>query len=297
MEFKCGYISIIGRPNVGKSTLINNMVGQKVSIVTWKPQTTRNRLLGIVNRENAQIILIDTPGIHQPKNQLGKYMQKAVNSAISGIDGILYVIDAEKPIVLEDEKMIERVLKEAPAIVLLNKIDRVDAEKIAEKIKYLGEKFPKIQAVIPIAAIKGKNIDMVFDEILKILPVGERHFDEDYYTDQSIRFLASEIIREKAFRVLEKEIPYGIAVIINSFKETKNIIHIDADIVVQKDSHKGIVLGKNGETIKKIGTYARQDLEEILGQKVFLKLFVKVREDWRDSRNFLRDFGYNSKDL
>lgn len=297
MEFKCGYIAIIGRPNVGKSTLINNMVGQKVAIVTWKPQTTRNRLLGIVNKDNAQIILIDTPGIHKPANQLGKYMQKAVNSALAGVDGVLYVFDAEKNIIEDDIMMLERVSKESPVIVLLNKMDRVTPEKIAEMIKELHIKFPNIQAIIPTAAIKGKNLDMVFDEILKVLPIGERHFDEDYYTDQPTRFLAAEIVREKAFRVLDKEIPYGIAVVVNAFKEKNNIIHIDADVVVQKDSHKGIVLGKGGETIKKIGTYARQDLEEILGQQVFLKLFVKVREEWRDSKNFLKDFGYDSGDL
>lgn len=298
MSFKCGYIAIIGRPNVGKSTLINNMVGQKVAIVTWKPQTTRNRLLGIVNREDAQIILIDTPGIHKPKNQLGKYMQRAVNSAISGVDGIIYVFDAEKPIVKEDTLMLERLYKESPIIVLLNKMDRVSPEKVADMIKAIDEMFPNLKAIIPTAAIKNKNLDLVFEEVIKLLPEGEKHFDTDYYTDQSSRFLASEIIREKVFRVLDKEIPYGVAVIVNTYEEQiNNVTYIEADVIVQRETHKGIILGKRGETIKKIGVYARQDLEEILEQKVFVNLFVKVREGWRDAQNYLKDFGYDYNDF
>ncbi len=294
---KCGYAVILGRPNAGKSTLINQIIGEKVSIVSWKPQTTRNRIIGIYNEKNTQVVFVDTPGIHAPKNELGKFMMHSVKVASEGVDAVIYVIDAEKGLDLSD---VERIKKNVNAgnktVVAVNKVDHVTKEKVAEILIELN-KLDGLTAVVPISALRGKNVDALKKEIVALMPLGEKMYDSEQYTDRNMRFMASEIIREKALRLLDKEIPYGIAVSINKYEYRENgILDIDADIIVQKQQHKPIVLGKKGAMIKKISTYARQDLEEMTGDKIFMTLWVRVKEDWRDDLTLLNNLGYNKRD-
>lgn len=294
---KCGYAVILGRPNAGKSTLINQMVGEKVSIVSWKPQTTRNRIIGILNEENVQVIFVDTPGIHAPKNELGKFMMHSVKVASEGVDAVLYVVDSEKGLDLSDvERIRKNVSSGNKVVVAVNKVDHVTKEKVAEILIELN-KIEGLTAVVPISALKGKNVDALKKEIIALMPEGEKMYAEDQYTDRNMRFMASEIIREKALRLLDKEIPYGIAVSINKYEYRENgILDIDADLIVQKQQHKSIVLGKKGEMIKRISTYARQDLEEMTGDKIFMTIWVRVKEDWRDDIGLLNNLGYNKRD-
>lgn len=295
---KSGFICIAGLANAGKSTLINSLVGEKVAIVSWRPQTTRNKILGIVNGDGYQMVFIDTPGIYDAKNHLGEYMMKAVDSGLKGADGVLYVIDAGKGIKKEDYGFIETNAEKMPVIVVLNKEDAVTRETMLDCIQKLTQ-FPALKAVVPISAKKSENLQPLLDELLPLLPEGTQMFPEDMYTDASMRFMATEIIREKALYLLDKEIPYGIGVSINKFeaREDKPIYDIDADVIVEKPSHKAIVIGKGGETLKKIATAARLDLEEMTGQKVFLTLYVRVKPDWRDSEYIMRTLGYDAKDL
>ncbi len=297
-DYKYGAVAIIGKPNAGKSTFVNNAVGEKVSIVSWKPQTTRNEILGIYTDSEAQIVFIDTPGLHAPKNTLGKYMMKNVTSALDDCDMVLYVVDAEKGLKDDDIKNIERYLSiPKDTIVAVNKIDRVEKIKVAEIFARLGE-LKDVKAFVPMSALRGKNVKVVLDEIKKLLPLGEKVFEDDDYTTSNMRFMAAEIIREKALRLLGEEIPYGIGVNINKYEYRDNrgtLVDIDADVVVEKNNHKSIVLGKGGSMIKKMSTYARQDLEKIIGAKVFLTLWVRVKENWRDNQLVLNDLGYNKK--
>ena len=294
---RCGYAVILGRPNAGKSTLINQIVGEKVSIVSWKPQTTRNRIIGILNDENVQIIFVDTPGIHAPKNELGKFMMHSVKVASEGVDAVIYVVDCEKGLDINDVERIKKNVESGNKVVVaVNKVDHVTKEKVAEILIELN-KLEGLVAVVPISALRGKNVDALVKEITALMPEGEKMYAEDQYTDRNMRFMASEIIREKALRLLDKEIPYGIAVSINKYEYRENgILDIDADLIVQKQQHKPIVLGKKGEMIKKISTYARQDLEEMTGDKIFITLWVRVKEDWRDDLSLLYNLGYNKKD-
>lgn len=294
---RCGYAVILGRPNAGKSTLINQIIGEKVSIVSWKPQTTRNRIIGIHNDDNLQIIFVDTPGIHTPKNELGKFMMHSVKVASEGVDAVIYVVDSEKGLDIND---VERIKKNVSVgnkvIVAVNKVDHVTKEKVAEILIELN-KLEGLVAVVPISALRGKNVEALLKEIEKLMPIGQKLYADDQYTDRNMRFMASEIIREKALRLLDKEIPYGIAVSINKYEYRENgILDIDADVIVQKQQHKPIVLGKKGEMIKRISTYARQDLEEMTGDKIFMTLWVRVKEDWRDDLGLLNNLGYNKKD-
>ncbi len=297
-EYKSGFICIAGLANAGKSTLINSLVGEKVAIVSWRPQTTRNKILGILNGKNYQIVFVDTPGIYDPKNKLGDYMMKSVESGIKGADGIIYVIDAAKGIRKEDYAFIEENSAKSPLIVVLNKEDAVTRETMLDCIQKLTP-FENVKAVVPISAKKKNNLEPIIEEILDILPEGVQMFPEDMYTDMSMRFMATEIIREKALYLLDKEIPYGIGVSINKFemREDKPIYDIDADVVVERQSHKAIVIGKGGSTLKKIASEAREDLEEMTGEKVFLTLYVRVKPDWRDSEYIMRTLGYDVKDL
>lgn len=298
-EQHTGFVAILGRPNAGKSTLINTLVGEKVSIVSWKPQTTRNKILGVRNEDNYQLIFVDTPGLHVPKNALGEFMMRSVSAAIEGVDAIIYVVDGERGLSAEDKINIEKYAKanEGRVIVALNKIDHITRARVAEILAEINN-LKGYSAVVPISALKEKNIAPLIDEIKKHIGVGQKLFPDDMYTDRSISFLVSEIIREKAFRLLDKEVPYGVGVMINQFKENENgVTEIDASVIVQKDAHKPIVLGKNGEMIKKIGTYARQEIELLVGGKVFLTLWVKVKEDWRDNPFVLADIGYGKNDL
>lgn len=294
---RCGYAVILGRPNAGKSTLINQIIGEKVSIVSWKPQTTRNRIIGILNDKNTQIIFVDTPGIHAPKNELGKFMMHSVKVASEGVDAVIYVVDSEKGLDLSDVERIKKNVEGGNKVVVaVNKVDHVTKEKVAEILIELN-KIEGIHAVVPLSALRGKNVDALVKEVSALMPEGEKMYSEEQYTDRNMRFMASEIIREKALRLLDKEIPYGIAVSINKYEYRENgILDIDADIIVQKQQHKPIVLGKKGAMIKRISTYARQDLEEMTGDKIFMTLWVRVKEDWRDDIGLLNNLGYNKRD-
>ena len=293
--FKTGYVTIIGKPNVGKSTLINYMVGEKISIVSFRPQTTRDRVLGIVNDEDSQLILVDTPGIHNPKNRLSEYMMKNVSSSIDGVDAIVYIIACDKAL---DEKEISQIQRYSsmgtPFFIEINKCDEVKQDVIFKKIEQLKD-VSSVLAIIPISAKTGKNVDYLKSEIKKILPEAEARFDEDEITDKSTRFIVGEYIREKALKLLGDEIPYGVGIVINKFQYRENgIVDIDADIVCEKQAHKSIIIGKNGAMIKEISSQARKDMEELLQTKVFLTIFVKVKEDWRNNPSVLSNLGYSN---
>ena len=298
VEFKSGYVTIMGRPNAGKSTFINTLIGEKIAIVSWRPQTTRENIMGIYNEENYQIVFTDTPGIFKPRNKLGNFMVKNIEVSSEHVDVILYILNAEKDFNEIDKENIENFLdKGYNVIVAINKVDRVTKDKVVSFMSILNN-YPKIKAVVPMSAKSGKNVNIVLDEIKKLLTDNIKYFEDDLYTDKTVRYMCGEIIREKAFRLLDKEIPYGIGVEIIEFDETKKgIINISADIICEKQAHKKIILGKNGAMIKQIATYARQDMEDLLNEKVFLTLFVKVEPDWRENLNVLRDLGYDVKKL
>lgn len=294
---KFGFICIAGLANAGKSTLINTLVGEKVAIVSWRPQTTRNKLYGIVNGDGWQMAFIDTPGIHESKNKLGEFMMQSVQSGLKDVDGILYVIDAAKGLRKEDYEFFETHAR-VPIVAALNKTDSVTRETVLFSLEKLN-KINGIRAVVPISAKKGDNLDPLKEELIRLLPEGEAMFPEDMYTDSSMRFMAAEIVREKALYLLDKEIPYGIGVYINKFeaREDKPIYNVDADIVCEKPSHKAIIIGKGGEMLKKIAVQARKDLEEMCGAQVFLTLYVRVKDNWRDSDYLMRELGYDLKAL
>lgn len=284
--FKSGFVAIVGRPNVGKSTLLNTLAGQKIAIVSNKPQTTRTAIRGIINRENAQVIFTDTPGIHKPQNKLGEKMAETIDDAVEGVDLILYLIEAtDKGIGLANEFILNKVkAQKARAILVINKVDSVKKENILELIKLYSEKH-NFEAIIPISALKNEGIDVLLDKIIELLPEGPAYYDTEEWTDQTERQIVEETIREKALRSLDDEVPHGIAVEVVSMKkrENKELYDIEATIYCEKRTHKGIIVGKNGAMLKKIGERAREDIEEMLQCKVNLQLWVKVKEDWRDN--------------
>ncbi len=296
--FKSGFVTIIGKANVGKSTLLNALVGEQVAIVSWRPQTTRDKIIGIMNGDNYQAVFIDTPGIHKAKNELSKFMMKNVESALDGVDIVIYVINGEKNIDENDLKLINQyAAATTPFIVVINKMDVADKEKVLGMIDTLKD-IEGIDSIIPISAMKGKKLDILKERIHENLKEGVQFYPEDMITDKSVRFMVAEIIREKAMKFLGEEVPYGVAVNINLFKERDdNLIDIDADIVCEKKAHKPIIIGKGGAMLKKIGTTARQDIEKLLDSKVFLNLWVRVKDDWRDSEQLLNELGYNIKDI
>ena len=289
---RTGFFAIVGRPNVGKSTLLNRILGEKIAIVSSKPQTTRGRILGIETRGEDQFVFIDTPGIFQAKNTLGDYMVKVATGSMQDGDAVVLLADAAfKPGDVE-EKIISQLKRAGiPAILALNKVDLCRREQIAETIAAYAV-LHDFAAVVPISAKSGKNVDELLEECRRFLHEDDWIFDEDMITDQTQRQLASEIIREKILRTIDREIPHGIAVVIEDYKEEDGLTRIRAEIFCEKESHKGILVGKNGETLKRIGSYARQDLENLTGTKVYLNLWVKVKENWRDSARGISDFGY-----
>lgn len=295
-NFKSGFISIIGRTNVGKSTLINNLVGEKVAATVNKCQTTRTAIRAIVNRENSQMIFIDTPGIHKPKTKLGEIMNETAWGVIPDSDITLFIVEATSEKIGKGDKLILEKIKEKnkKTILIINKIDLIEKEKLLNLIKLYNEEY-KFESTIPISASKGENTDRILDEIEQHLPYGPAYYDIEEYTDQTERQLVEEVIREKALKLLDEEVPHGILVEVEkmNLRETtkgQEIYDIEAVIYVLRNSHKGIVIGKSGSMLKKIGTYARQDTERMLETKVNLKLWVKVKEDWQENNNILKRF-------
>ena len=289
---RSGFVNIIGNPNVGKSTLMNALVGERLSIITSKAQTTRHRIMGIVNGEDFQIVYSDTPGILKPNYKLQESMMKFVKGAVSDADVILYVTDTvEQPSDRNSEILEKIALSGIPVLLIINKIDLTTQEKLEELVAFWQQRLPQA-TVIPASAREGFNIGGIFDRILSLLPEGEPFYPKDTLTDKTLRFFASEIIREKILLTYDKEIPYCCEIEIDSYKEEAAIDRISASIYVARDSQKGIVIGHKGEKLKKVGQAARQDLERFLDKKVFLQLFVKVNDDWRNSDRQLRRFGY-----
>jgi GTP-binding protein Era len=290
--FRSGFVAIIGRPNAGKSTLMNRLVGQKIAIVTSKPQTTRNRIQGIVTKPQGQIVFIDTPGLHEANSALGRQMMKEVAAALEGIDVLLLMADASQMHPQADDLLLEKAKRfRGKTILALNKIDRLPKPKLLPLIDAFAKAF-EFAAIVPISALKGDHCEELLDEILGRLPEGAPYFPEDQVTDQPERFLAAEIVREKAIQVMYHEVPYALAVIVEKFEETPKLLRIELTMHVERNSQKKILIGHKGEMLKKIGTEARKELETILGTKIYLGLFVKVVPDWRESPQKVRELDW-----
>ena len=297
-SFRSGYVAIIGRPNVGKSTLMNRLIGQKIAITSKKPQTTRNRIQTVYTDERGQIIFLDTPGINKAKNKLGDYMLNAAVSTIKDADIILWIVEPCEYLGNNEQMIADKLGNtEIPVILVINKTDQFKPEKVLESID-LYRKAYDFSEIVPLSALKGDNVNELLKVLFRYLPEGPMYYDEDTLTDQPVKQITAEIIREKSLYSLENEVPHGIAVVIDRFKEREQneqdpITDIDATIICEKDSHKGIIIGKGGSMLKKIGSNARYEIEELLGTRVNLKLWVKVRKDWRDSDIQLKNFGYD----
>lgn len=297
---KSAFIAIIGRPNVGKSSILNKLLGQKVAIVSSKPQTTRTRIMGVLTEGKDQLVFLDTPGMHKPKNSLGDYMVRSINESVAGVDACLLVTEAGQEIRENERMLIEKVKKlDLPCVLAINKTDTInDKEVILEQIiKYSKEM--NFDAIVPVSAETGSKLDELKEELKKFTSEGGHFFPDDTLTDQPEKVLAAEMIREKILRLTEKEIPHGTAVVIERMKmrDDKNLMDIDATIYCERDTHKGILIGKKGAMLKKISTYARQDMENFFGCKVNLKTWIKVKEDWRNKENLMRSFGFDSNDF
>ncbi len=293
--FRSGYVSIVGRPNVGKSTLLNSILGDKIAIVTRRPQTTRNRIIGVKTTSDAQIVFIDTPGIHRPKERLGEFMVREARAAVKEVDIILFMVEPHMP-TPADERVLEFLKdtlskKPRPFFLLINKIDLIKKPELLLIIDAYSRLY-EFDEIIPISALKGDGVDRVVNMIIEYLPEGPKYYPDDMVTDQLERFMVAEMIREKIMTLTEDEIPYSVAVEIINWEEKSDIIVIGANIYVEKESQKGIIIGKKGNRLKKIGTLARQDIERLLNTKVYLELWVKVKEDWRDRPGILRELGY-----
>ncbi len=293
MAHKAGFVNIIGSPNVGKSTLMNALVGERLSIITSKAQTTRHRIMGIVSGEDFQIVYSDTPGVLKPNYKLQESMMDFVHTALVDADVILFVTDIYEDIKIE-EKILSKIKNStAPVLLIINKIDLGDQTKLEEKVEYWKNEVPKAE-VIPVSALKKFNINYIFDRIIALLPESPGFYDKEQLTDKPEKFFVSEIIREKILMNYKKEIPYSVEVIVEAFKEEEKIIKIRAEIIVVRDSQKGIIIGHQGKALKKVGTEARKDIETFFEKQVFLELFVKVNKDWRDSDTHLKRFGYSN---
>lgn len=298
-SFKSGFVSIIGRPNVGKSTLMNRLIGEKIAIMSNKPQTTRNRIQTVLTTDEFQAIFIDTPGIHTPKNKLGEFMVKSAITTLNEVDVVFYLVEADPFIGKLDEEIIERLKHiETPVFLCINKIDSVPKETVLETIDAYRKVYD-FKEIIPISAYEGLNLQAILKTMPVYLPEGPQFFPSDMLTDQPERQIVAEIIREKALHLLDKEIPHGIAVEIETMKrrEKGDVVDIEATIVCERESHKRIIIGKQGQMIKEIGTKARYDIERLLGSKIYLTLWVKIKKNWRDSDFLIKNYGYNGNDL
>ncbi len=299
-KYKSGFVAILGRPNVGKSTLLNNFIGNKIAIVTDKPQTTRHRIVGVRHFDGGQIVFIDTPGIHNiSKFEINKYLNEIAYGVIPDADIILFVIDAQKGLTPEDKKILEKIKEkkkeDTRVYLLINKIDKVRKEELLPLIDKISKEYPWIQEIIPTCATKGTNLDRTLELIKRDLPEGVPYYPENQFTDMPVDLLISEIIREKIMMLTDKEVPHSTTVVVENIAPgdyDKNMLVIDAIIYVEKRSHKPIIIGKGGQRLKKIGILARQELEKLLGKRIYLRLWVKVKEGWRDNKRLLKSFGY-----
>ena len=295
-DFRSGFVTLIGRPNVGKSTLMNYLVGQKIAITSKKPQTTRNRIQTVLTTEEGQIIFVDTPGIHKAKNKLGEYMVNVARQTLNEVDVILWLVEPATFIGAGEQHIIQQLKKvNTPVILVINKIDSVKKEEILPAIAAYKDKLDFAE-IVPVSARSGENTDELLKTVMRYMPYGPLYYDEDTVTDQPERQIVAELIREKALHCLEDEIPHGIAVTIESMKKKGKVIHIDATIICERDSHKGIIIGKQGNMLKKIGSTARYEIEKMLDCQVNLKLWVKVKKDWRDSEFLMKNFGYREEE-
>lgn len=298
-NYKSGFVTLIGRPNVGKSTLMNRLIGQKIAITSDKPQTTRNKIQTVYTDERGQIIFLDTPGIHKAKNKLGEYMVSVAEHTLREVDVILWLVEPTTYIGAGEQHIAEQLREvKTPVLLVINKIDTVkNQEEILTFINAYKD-ICSFAEIVPVSALKDKNTDLMLELIYKYLPAGPQYYDEDTVTDQPMRQISAELIREKALRLLNDEIPHGIAVTVEKMKERDNgIIDLEATIVCERDSHKGIIIGKGGSMLKKIGTSARREIEDLMDTKVNLQLWVKVRKEWRDSELYMKNYGYNQKDI
>lgn len=291
--FKSGFVTIVGRPNVGKSTLINQIMGEKLAIVSNKPQTTRNNMQTILSGKNHQIVFVDTPGIHKPKHKLGEFMVNSAKESIKEVDLVLFLINPCDEIGRGDQFILEALKEQkAPVFLVVNKVDENTHEKVAKTLDMYSKEY-SFKELVPISALKGKNVDTLINLMIENMPEGPQYYPEDMITDAQERFIVSEIVREKALRNLRDEVPHGIAVDIIQMKQSeRGTYHIEVDLICEKDSHKGIIIGKNGTSLKKIGETARYEIERFLHEKVNLKIWVKVRKEWRDNGLLLKELGY-----
>lgn len=293
-KFKSGFISIIGRPNVGKSTFLNTVVGQKIAIMSDKPQTTRNKVQGVVTTDDSQLIFIDTPGIHKPKHKLGDFMMKVARNTLKEVDVILFMVNANEPLGGGDRFILEMLERtETPVFLAINKIDLVHPDDLLEIITTYTKLY-QFAEIVPLSALNGNNVDRLLETIKTYLPEGPQYYPDDQVTDHPERFIIAELIREKVLHLTREEIPHSVAIVIEKIErdETKDLVNVMATIVVDRDSQKGIVIGKRGALLKEIGTKARKDIEMLLGSKVFLELWVKVQRDWRNKPGQLKEFGF-----
>ncbi|GGF07665.1 GTPase Era [Halobacillus andaensis] len=297
-QFKSGFVAIIGRPNVGKSTFMNRVIGEKIAIMSDKPQTTRNKIQGVLTEKDAQMIFIDTPGIHKPKHKLGDFMVNVAENTLNEVDAIMFMINAEEGYGRGDQFIIDRLQKvNQPVFLIVNKIDRVHPDQLLPLIDEYREKLD-FEEIIPISALEGNNVDHLLGVLKSHLPEGPQFYPEDHITDHPERFIVSELIREKVLHLTREEIPHSIAVVIETIKprEDSNAVFIQAAIIVERKSQKGIIIGKQGSMLKEVGQRARKDIEALLGSKVFLELWVKVQKDWRNRQIQLSDFGYKEEE-
>ena len=291
-NFKSGFATLIGRPNVGKSTLMNYLIGQKIAITSNKPQTTRNRIQTVLTTEEGQIVFVETPGIHKAKNKLGEYMVNIAERTLNEVDVVLWLVEPTTFIGAGEKHIADQLQKvHTPVILVINKVDMVKREEVLPAIAAYKDLY-EFAEIVPVSARSGENTDELLRVIMKYLPYGPQFYDEDTITDQPERQIVAELIREKALHCLNEEIPHGIAVTIESMKKNRKVMHIDATIICERDSHKGIIIGKQGNMLKKIGSTARYEIEKMLGCQVNLKLWVKVKKDWRDSEYLMKNFGY-----